>query len=148
MTKSRTLSLAMFVGLLAAVGCGGNKMAPVKLSGKLTYKGQAIPAGVMTFHTAEGTGYDGLINTDGTYTATDLPAGEYTMTVETETIAKKINESKDAKRRENMMQKPPGGAAETPKYVKIPAKYGDIKTSPFKFSLSAGKSTKDFDLTD
>lgn len=156
MKMTRSFVLMAVVAGAASLGCGGNSAAPVRLAGKVSYNGTAVTAGTMSFHTADGTIYPGLINTDGSYTATDLPVGEVVVTIETESLNpnKKAEgtakEQKDAKRRSGMMQKAPEGAVggPTPTYVKIPAKYADKKTSPLKLNLERNTKSKDFDLTD
>jgi len=153
MTRIRLIPLAA-VCLCLVAGCSsGNKAAPARVTGKVTYDGKPITAGVMNFYTADGVPYSGLINSNGTYTATDLPTGEMVVTVETESMNpnKKAPEGAEAKKRMGMMQQAPPGGAPAPThrdYLKIPAKYADKKTSPLKATLAAGNQSKDFDLTD
>ena len=84
MTRTRLLPLALLLLAAAFLGCSGNKLAPAKVSGNITYDGKPLKAGTLQFHTKEGVAYDGRISPDGTYSASDLPEGEMVVTVITE----------------------------------------------------------------
>jgi hypothetical protein len=66
--------------LLASAGCG-NRPKLVGVTGKLTHKGQALTAGSIYFHPAEGNAYQGekpssLLQLDGSFTMRTYPHGE------------------------------------------------------------------------
>jgi hypothetical protein len=160
MTLLRSLSGPLLVVFAAALGCSssGNPNAPARVSGKLTYKNQPIKGGTMLLHTAEGVPYNAQISPDGTYSATDIPTGELIVTVDTESLnpAKAAPKGAQAdarmKQMQQLEQRRPDGADPgqdlSANYIKLPTKYASPKTSPLKVTLSAGKQTKDFDLTD
>lgn len=79
------LRLGLFAVLLLALvgGCGNGSLTPVKLTGKVTYNGQPVKAGSLTFHTDMGS-YGTSLAGDGSYEIVDLPAGEVKVTVDTE----------------------------------------------------------------
>jgi hypothetical protein len=160
MTLSRILSGPLLVAVAAALGCSssGNPNAPARVSGKLTYNNQPIKAGNMLLHTPDGVAYPAQISPDGTYSATDVPTGELVVTIDTEPLSPKSTkkgaqeESMRMKQMQGMEQRRPAGADPgadpTANYIKIPAKYASPKTSPVKVTLSAGKQSKDINLTD
>jgi len=144
-----------------AVGCGTNTNTPASVSGKVTYKGQLVTAGMLTYHMKEGGTYTRGISADGTYKIPDLPAGEAVVVIETESAnpAKKKDEYKGGSGKFKGAA-PPGGKAlqSSPPpegvtggggggaYVEIPQKYGSAKTSPLRTTLQTGSQTRDFDL--
>ena len=54
MTRTRLLPLAFLLPAVALLGCSGDKLAPAKVSGNITYNGQPLKAGTLQFHTKEG----------------------------------------------------------------------------------------------
>ncbi|HEY7312799.1 MAG TPA: hypothetical protein VH643_25775 [Gemmataceae bacterium] len=163
MTLPRWFVLLLPLFLAIALGCGHSKRDPSIASGKVTYKGQEVSAGTITFHPVsqeEGVGYGFPLKPEG-YTAVSLPAEEMVVTVETE--------SKNPKRakptygppgkkgpggkedyRQKMMEKGavPQDSGPTGNYVQIPKKYADKKTSPLRATLTAGKHDLSFELKD
>lgn len=150
MARVRLLPFAFLVPVVALVGCSkSNSLVPARVTGSITYKGQPVKGGRLTFYTAEKVPYDGQISSDGTYTATDLPEGPMTVTIDTEPLKPQAVKGKVANRRAGMMQQPAPGA-ETPEhfYVKIPAKYAKIETTTLNVTLVRGKQEHNFELTD
>jgi hypothetical protein len=150
---------ALCLGL--ALGCTKKTNAPAKVSGKVTYKGQALPAGSISFNLSEaGTAaYGSPIAQDGTYQVTDLPTGEMVVTVETESANPKAADTpaygggkgdkmyaeRLAAEKATSMAAKKGARRE---YLKIPDKYNSAKTSPLKVTLKAGRQVENFDLQD
>jgi hypothetical protein len=114
------------------------------VSGTVTYKGQPIPAGVITFISKDGkTTVSAPLAEDGTYKAT-VPAGEYKVTVSTDPAVP--DKKPDPKTPPKL---PPVDPKKPPKVVvKIPAKYGDPKTTPLVITVKAGAQTIDIALQD
>jgi len=140
--------------VVVAIGCTGtSKSNSAIVTGKITYNKTALGGGTITFHTADKTGiYPVAISPDGTYMGTDLPPGDMTVSIETTSV-------KAAKSAQDYGGAAPGGGKGTSpapkgynqvsgKYVEIPAKYADPKTSGQKITLTSGKQTKNWDLTD
>lgn len=146
------LALPLF-GALVAMGCGKSTSTPASATGKISYKGTTVGGGSIAFVTADGARYSSPIKGDGTYTVSQLPVGEMTVTIETDSANK---DRKDPNYGGGMAKGGPTGSPrpDTAKadaggsYVKIPAKYKDAKTSGLKVSLTASKNSKDFDLAD
>ena len=147
MTLKGGLVLTLPLCLLAACGCGGNENphAPASVTGKVTYKGEPVPAGLINFiPKTEGPSATGSLIADGTYSITDAPAGEFTVTIDNESLNpdKKLPQypgtSKAGVSGPTSSPMPGGGGAAsspmpisapvkaTGKYVKIPAKYADV----------------------
>jgi hypothetical protein len=170
MTKLRWLILASFFAALV-IGCKGSSN-PSRVSGKVTYNGNPVTGGTITFipaaglEEAKGTGggfYQTRIKPDGTYERSEMPAGEFIVTVETESMnadasAKQgkggfdPNQMGQMNQMEEMMKKKGAVPADAGKsggaYVKIPAKYAEKSTTPLKTTLESGKNTYSPDLTD
>ena len=116
-------SLAAMV--MALSGCGGDGSKQTNVSGKITYKGAPVTGGTLKFYptTGGGAAIPGAINDDGTFAFGGVPQGDYTVTVETESI-KFSGSGYDMKGKA-----PPPGATPPPDigkkghYVAIPAKY-------------------------
>ncbi|MFO0936840.1 MAG: hypothetical protein U0798_10040 [Gemmataceae bacterium] len=106
--------------------------------------------------TKDNTAYSGKIDSDGTYTASDLPAGELVVTVDTEALKPKAATGSMADKYNKMqaaqMKSAPGKTnsqdENTTNYVKIPTKYNNAKTSPLTITLTSGRQVKDLELTD
>ncbi len=148
----RQKRLILALTLLLAAGCGAkNKNAPANLSGKVTYKGQAVGGGTITFFPKDAGGvYSTSISADGTYNMSDLPTGDLQVAIETDS-AKDLNPAGPggAQYSKAMGPKPPGWQpTATGTYVKIPAKYAKKETSGLSVQVQHGKGTKDFDLAD
>jgi hypothetical protein len=73
----RCFFVVTYVALAAAGGCGrkgGLETAPV--SGKVTFKGKAIPNGTVMFVPSEGPAATGEISSDGSYRLTTYTTGD------------------------------------------------------------------------
>jgi hypothetical protein len=165
MTGNRLLSAAVLVGSLTLLGCGGGGGGTnsARVSGALTYNGKPIKGGVMMFHGPGGVAYQAQISPDGTYSATDIGAGEMVVTVDTESVnpekmggnVPKTAEASARMAASQMRAKAEGGgnaSAPAPSpadlYVKIPAKYAKANTSTCTVTLKPGRQVLNIDLTD
>jgi hypothetical protein len=82
----RLLSAAFSaIAILAVAGCGGGNNNG-RVEGKVTFDGQPVTGGNVTFFTSSGAAYSANIRSDGSYSIADVPPGEMTVTVETESI--------------------------------------------------------------
>jgi len=165
MTLKGQLLLVLPLGLVLVFGCGTTKNpnAPASVSGKVTYNGNPVTGGTITFHSKEGRASTIGINAEGSYSTSDIPVGEMVVTVETESAnpsATKMGNYPGAKgkapttgEREGnkgamMSPRPPGAGGGGGGYVKIPAKYADKDKSTLRETLSPGTQVKDINLTD
>ena len=129
--------------LVLAAGCGGPFTAPV--SGTVTYKGNPLPGGTVTFIHPDGRVGYGTIHEDGTYSISAAPGGDVKCIVQTtkpivpppQTVAARLS----------------GGAAKAGAtvypagpYVPIPEKYGDPQTSGLSHTIDRGSNTIDIPL--
>jgi hypothetical protein len=149
--------------LLAVIGCSNSK-TPSGVSGKVTYKGEPVSAGTITFHRTgenQGGAYPFNLKSDGTYEGSGMPAEEMIVTIDTEsanpdkpkqTYSQSGQGGSPSNEYEKMMrEKVPEAAAAAKtdgKYVKIPPQYADKAKSPLKVTLSKGKNPLNFDLKD
>ena len=162
MTTICRILITMPLFLALAVGCAKNSNAPSGVSGKVTYKGEVVPAGTITFHAPKG-GIFSYPLTDGKYSGSQLPAEEMIVTIETESLNPNVvkptygkGEGKQAAapdqqraKMEELGRLPKTAApANAGPYVKIPAKYATKDKSPLKVTLTNGNNVNDFDLTD
>ena len=140
--------------LFLASGCGPSGATPGKVYGKVTYKGAPVTGGGITFETKDGAKYGGLIQEDGTYSVTDLPVGDLTVAISTENLNPDKAKSAPAGTGAPSAATTGAGAGAPAApvnqgtYVKIPAKYGDAKTSGLTVTVTTGSVKKDFDLAD
>jgi len=176
MFKARIFVAIVAIGALT-LGCQekGNPNAPAKVLGKVTYKGELVTIGTLTFYGADGSINSCSINPDGTYIGTDFPIGEMTITIDNEFAnpdRKKIDYkggtggmggkmasmygkkaaagpvSGTHKEVAKSSPVPEYANAQTGTYVKLPAKYAKKETSDAKLTLVKGENKKDIELTD
>jgi hypothetical protein len=165
-------AVALFAAFLL-LGCKQtNPNAPARVSGKVTYNGSPVTGGSVTFHFKEGGPITMGISEDGSYSGTDIPAGDAVVTVETESInpdkkhttygavggvgsgpaamygkrspVRKAPEGKGEKE----SPAPEGATTANLVYVKIPKKYSDPATSGLTVTLKPGNQTHNIALTD
>lgn len=133
------------------------------VTGRVTYRGNPVPAGWIQFRPADAgqNSVTAALDADGNFSA-DLPAGEVTVSIDNreweprsegavpslppglpisaETRAKlaaQATSKKDEVPRER-----------TGKYLPIPEKYYDASTSGLTFKVKGGNQTENFELTD
>jgi hypothetical protein len=115
------------------------------VTGKVTYKGQPLPGGTVVFHPAKGKPAAGTIQADGTYAIQGVPPGLVVVTIETESV--KAGPDKGPKLKPPAKDKEPTpGGGKAARYVAIPRLYGDVKTSPLRLTVQAGKQVFDIVL--
>lgn len=141
-------SLTPLIGLLllTLTGCGGDRFGA--LTGKVTYKGKPLPAGVVTFHYPDGRVETTQIQPDGTYFASRVLVGDVKIAVLTPhvgrlppALAKAMKEGDEqsiaAARRD--------GATIVPS-VPIPARYNEPGTSGLSVQIHEGEQVYDIVL--
>lgn len=165
-------SVATRLGLVAAlalsaVGCGGSKKAT--LHGKVTLNGSTpVTGGTIKLYPEDGKGepFAGSIRPDGTYEIAGVSPGKKQVAIETESVKNSSpggagggggggggpptpRMPKDMKPPKDMPmpQKLELDTSNLPKYVKIPAKYANPKTSGITVEITKGKKEENFDLT-
>jgi hypothetical protein len=134
--------------LIGLAGCAGKG----EVSGKVTYKGQSVPAGRVTFLCQAGD--NRAMSTaiqDGRYTILDCPAGPVKISVET---FPPVNAAPDAgptgmpkgitsgfsPPKADPYASPPG------QYVQLPPRYANPDKSGLTYTVTAGKQEHPLDL--
>jgi hypothetical protein len=166
-TRFIPLSLLGF-GILICTGCG-KQVASV--SGTVTFKGEPLKAGNVTFYSTDGTySQGGAIGQDGTYTIPSLYTGDYKVCVETDSVKPSTkfqppppNNAKSktdagTKVKENLPEVvPPEGAHKSDpmggmkakqkaNYTEIPKNYSKPADSGLTFTISGGSNTYNIEL--
>jgi len=148
---------------LLAAGCGRSTSGS-SVTGSVTYNGNPVTGGSMLFH-GKDKPYPASLGADGKYTCPVIPPGDYTVTIDTKwlekagagdaasTIKDMANQGvtdqdlakgfKDLAKAQEMNK-----AIANLKYVAIPKKYADAKTSGLTVTVESGSTTKDLQLTD
>jgi hypothetical protein len=139
------------MALLAALaaGCGSSKGT---VTGKVTYNGNPVPGGQVFFVLPDTPPVFAKIGPDGSYTAKDVPVGEATVCVETDSVKSagggaatpqyKPPKDADPNVYDPSIQSAPVGG----KYVAIPSEYGDPATSTLRYTVKDGDQTHNIDL--
>ncbi len=130
MRRILCVSVILIAGPLAIADDKKPEPKGEEVSGKINLDGKPLPAGMVTFATKDGkVTITTLIAQDGTYKAT-VPIGVYVVAVGNVVPKKDPKDPKDA-----------------PKPIPlIPAKYGDVKTSPLICTVVKGKNAFDIEL--
>jgi hypothetical protein len=143
--------------LLGTTGCASKG----DVSGKVLYRGKPLPGGTVTFLPAGGKGvFFSPIQEDGSYSLTQVPSGEVTIIVETESKnpapkgnpqaaarAKKYKEQMRKKMEQVMPGRvPPRLSSKEGQYVPIPASYKDPEKSGLTYTVTGGTQTHDIEL--
>jgi len=139
---------ALFVGgllssLLLILGCGGEGGT---MSGVIKYKGMPLKGGAVVFITPT-KNVRGDIDENGRYKVENVPLGEATVTVDTESL-KPVKTPK--------LNTPPKGVeppvgykapnSQADRYVPIPKEYRDPKTTKLKVTVTGGHQEQDLTL--
>lgn len=148
--------LRLAIGLAVALtfaGCGGadpNKPKLGRVSGKVTYKGQPLTSGTVTFSPEAGKGGEtgqvatGPISSNGSYELTTFNTGDgailgqHIITVQTSQV--------DG----DSLGKPKADGTfsyTVPKSL-VPSKYVAVDKSPLRFTVVEGKASYDVELKD
>jgi hypothetical protein len=164
---TRTPVRVSFALLLFAVGCSGSsgsgkgdgdrkpgekadqeKPQTGTVKGQVTYKGESLPGGAVTFVTGssdKGKAFTGLVRADGTYELKDIPVGEVRVAVITEPAQPfprppASKPPKDARK--------PAEEGRAPRHINIPAKYANPDTSGIIYRVIGGSQEFNIQLLD
>jgi hypothetical protein len=131
----------LFLLIATLEGCGGSKPGGT-VNGKVSYKGESVPAGMVTFFgsTADRVA-SASIAKDGTYTASGVPVGKVTVTVTTPMPGPTEEQIK-----KNGFLKRKNIKASTDKVVSVPAKFANAATSHLSLTVSEGSQPYDIEL--
>jgi hypothetical protein len=137
-------------GILLAAGCGGGKGV---VSGKVSYQGKVVRAGMVSFIPEGGGVMSSPIEEDGSYTIRNVPVGNVKITVETESARPPALQSGPGGEAPEFMRKyvreknPEAASPERAKrFVPIPSQYSDAGKSNLTYVVKSGKQEYDIDL--
>lgn len=141
------LWLALPLCLVVLIGCGKKSNAPASWTGTVTYNGKPVTGGMISLYAKDAGLYAVPIGADGNFSATQVPEGEVSVAVETESI----NPNKPTyggAMGKGMDFTPQEAKANRNKgtYVPIPRKYANPSTSGLKMTLTKGKIVQNLDL--
>ncbi len=77
------LAALAVAGILPLVGCGSGNQLTARVSGTVKHKGAPIKAGAVSYYHESLGVYNSVINNKGEYEIETLPAGNYSVTVDT-----------------------------------------------------------------
>jgi hypothetical protein len=132
------MTASLTIGLI--VGCGESIEFPetFPVSGKVTYKGEPVPKGTITFQPDEGQAAVGEIQSDGTYKLSTFGEGDGALPGHHRVFV--IANTADP-------TKIPGSSPgwKPPKDL-VPKKYNKLETSGLQANVEKGPTEVDFDL--
>jgi hypothetical protein len=144
----------VLVGLLLVavlVGCGKRSRSGA-VTGKVTYKGQAVNDAALLLYPTDGSGGPIAIPIadDGSFRISDVPQGAYDVVVQgaqgensDSSLLKNVAPEKRAE-----MEKLMKGQPSRKDTIPFPDKYKDLKTSDLKCQITDQIQTLNFDLKD
>jgi len=142
LTSCGTGTVAVAVGLLlgATSGCNESLERPqtFPVGGKVTYKGQPVPKGTITFQPGEGQAAVGEIQADGSYRLTTFVPGDGALPGHHRVVI--VANTADPNK---MPGSTPGW---TPPKDIVPKKYNTVATSGLEATVSKDQPNIDFNL--
>jgi hypothetical protein len=148
--------LFVSIGLMLLLGCGGKPNPKGSVSGTVHYKGKPVNGAMLRLHPTSGEGNDIPIpvSQEGTFSAADIPPGEYKIVVESQDfpqeqmkmppIPKGMDPAKAAEMKEKFQQAK-GGEVPT---IPYPDKYKKEETTDLKYTINPGKQALTLQLKD
>jgi hypothetical protein len=148
MKEFRVSWLGLCLLTSALLGCAG-KVETETVSGKISYKGTALPGGSITLVASDGKTFGGEISESGEFSIADVPTGSCKVMVDNANL----------KMLEKMQEKggiPPGAPrdAKIPEgmptmkghYIPIPDKFKRVETSNVNLTVTKGQQSYPVDL--
>lgn len=129
-------SCLLVIAILATAGC---KDGTGNVTGIVSLDGTPITFGNVVFLSPDGSVVNANIQSDGTYSASQVSPGDAVVTVQTYPLPPQVQ--------------PPDGSLEHPesvdsrRYVAIPPEYADADRSPLRATVVPGPQTLDITLT-
>jgi hypothetical protein len=139
----RCFPFGLLVLAMVAAGCGGQRASyqTAEVTGKVTYKGKALPGGMVNFVADKGgVASNGVIDENGNYKIS-APIGDVHISVDNRMLEKKGPGGP-------VLRRPDSDAPTVPKgtYVQIPEKYAATDFSGLTYKVVAGTQTHDIPL--
>jgi len=141
MRSHPTRALALLALLAASTwGCGSKSERPETLpvQGKVTYKGQPVPKGTVTFQSDSGQTATGEIQSDGTYKLSTFAEGDGALPGHHKVMIIANDADPTLMPGSSPGYKPPKDL--------VPKKYEKLETSGLQADVTKDKSSIDFEL--
>jgi hypothetical protein len=129
------LIAAILTLALGVLGCDGPRG---DVSGRVTYKGQAVACGSVTFVGKDRLPVQGFIQADGRYTLVGVLCGDNQVAVN--------SPDPDAPGRDPKASKVAFAPVDRSKWFEIPAHFGDPRKSGLTFRIQKGRNAFDIRL--
>jgi hypothetical protein len=120
---------------LLLTGCGTELG---RVTGCVTFRGEALPSGSVLFHAADGNVYSAPLAADGTFAVDGVPPGSARVTVQSHPRVPPALLGRD---------RTTAAGREAARFVRIPARYGQPDRSGLACQVRPGEQTCNFDLT-
>lgn len=146
---------SVFMFIAGAMVLAGGCASKATITGTVTYKGEPIPSGSITFTPESGAPLVNAPIRDGKYTAEDVPMGNAKVSIMSMYMSGRPSPMMDPGKREKMAppkdappeaQKAFERSTQFKKGLKIPEKYVDPQQSGLTYTVQRGPQTKDFNL--
>jgi hypothetical protein len=137
MNARKTWPLAALALVLAAAGCGSSRL--VKVTGRLTYKGQPVPSTRVTFWPDEGGRRSTGVTDDNGYFSLKYSRTEQGVTRGRHTVYLTYEVSNE----EELGQIAPKASKELKEVI---ARHGDLKTSKLHYEVKGNGQVIDINL--
>jgi len=140
-TQARWVLRATLLVLLVVALAGCSRPKGI-VAGKVSYNGEAVPSGTVSFYGKDDEVSSAPIGPDGTYEATKVPLGEVKVTV---TTPPPPDENAAERLKKNPMVIDKGIDIKQQKVVSVPRKYNLPGTSGISLTVTQG--SQPFDIT-
>lgn len=148
--RSKSKLLLPVAMAFAVFGCGS---PTATVTGKVSYKGEPVKGGIVTFLAEGKGGTQGQINEDSSYLVKDVPAGPVKICVDTSSMnparassVPKYSPPKDAVAPQGFGSGGPDRAEMKRRYVAIPDLYADPQKTKLSTTVTGGNYTYDIKL--
>jgi hypothetical protein len=139
--------------------CAGCSNYGGEVSGRVTMDGKMVQTGHVIITSDNGLSAQGQITDDGTYTVQRPPKGKCKVTVISTPpgqllgggglsggVGSTATGGKGAGGDETKQPEIPTGSGKKIEYIEIPAKYGDVKSTPFSIDITSSSQTFNIDM--
>ena len=141
-TQARWVLRATLLVLLVVALAGCSRPKGI-VAGKVSYNGEAVPSGTVSFYGKDDEVSSAPIGPDGTYEATKVPLGEVKVTV---TTPPPPDENAAERLKKNPMVIDKGIDIKQQKVVSVPRKYNLPGTSGISLTVTQGSQPFDIAL--
>ena len=157
MSQKAFVPRLVLVALVALpLGCGGDPSKPKlgRVSGTVTYKGEPVTKGVVSFVPAGGPGVEtgqpaaGEIGSDGSYELTTFDEGDGAVLGEHVVLVQAVEMDPSIEGGSMPIPDAQGRLNIKPPKHLVPEKYSKAETSPLRFTVAEGSNTYDIKLAD